>query len=592
MSAADQDGDQEAEPRMPNGDEAPLSDNDDDDSDLDDDAFDELEDYDGVDLIYYSLCSPREANFTALEDALRYDKENHGFDLLAVLPSASTEDFYESAIICINMSRKFVANFGESENRNSSVGRSLKSFLATHFNSSSSNTNDDNDQYYKPVLADDAFLMTLDDLEDLKRKTEGLEVSGEDGTVGGSNETNDDKVQQLEEQVSSLQRQLDRAKELITSLTLEDGGFDNEDKANMRPAPEKQDNDSYYFSSYSTHYIHETMLKDTVRTEAYETAILSNSETLFKDKVVLDIGCGTGVLSIFAAKGGAKKVIAVDGSAIIHDARNIIDLNGYGGKIICCQGMLETLLENNDLPLEPDEKVDVIVSEWMGYALFFETMLPSVMKARDALMAPNGTMYPNAAQIFLEGASDPRLDYWENVHGIDMTPMKTRVAKELVKDAGVEVVDVAGIVTDRVKLAGFDLNTCKDCDLDFSVPFALQCKAPADGSSFATTRIDKLVVSFDIDFDVPGTNPVSFSTGCQSTPTHWKQAVLWFDPVVGVPTLTQGETLRGQFKMGRNAKNHREMDFDVTWEVVRLKGGENGDFIRQSSGRIETKLGA
>ena len=112
---------------------------------------------------------------------------------------------------------------------------------------------------------------------------------------------------------------------------------------------------------------------------------------------------GTGVLSIFAAKAGAKKVIAVDGSAIIHDARNIIDLNGFGGKILCCQGMLEKLLENNDLPLDEGEKVDVIVSEWMGYAIFFETMLPSVMKARDALMADGGTMYPNAAQIFLEG---------------------------------------------------------------------------------------------------------------------------------------------------------------------------------------------
>lgn len=43
------------------------------------------------------------------------------------------------------------------------------------------------------------------------------------------------------------------------------------------------------------------MLKDTVRTRSYMNAILQNSHA-FKDKIVLDIGCGTGILSLFAAK--------------------------------------------------------------------------------------------------------------------------------------------------------------------------------------------------------------------------------------------------------------------------------------------------
>jgi hypothetical protein len=49
--------------------------------------------------------------------------------------------------------------------------------------------------------------------------------------------------------------------------------------------------------------IHEEMLKDTVRTRSYMNAILQNP-FLFKDKIVLDIGCGTGILSLFAAKVG------------------------------------------------------------------------------------------------------------------------------------------------------------------------------------------------------------------------------------------------------------------------------------------------
>ena len=63
------------------------------------------------------------------------------------------------------------------------------------------------------------------------------------------------------------------------------------------PQDYKQQSD-YYFDSYSHFSIHEEMLKDRVRTLAYKEAIQAS---LFKDKVVMDIGCGTGILSLFAA---------------------------------------------------------------------------------------------------------------------------------------------------------------------------------------------------------------------------------------------------------------------------------------------------
>ena len=52
------------------------------------------------------------------------------------------------------------------------------------------------------------------------------------------------------------------------------------------------------------------MLKDTIRTKAYMHAITKNPQ-LFKDKIVLDVGSGTGILSIFAAKSGAKHVYGI-----------------------------------------------------------------------------------------------------------------------------------------------------------------------------------------------------------------------------------------------------------------------------------------
>lgn len=78
--------------------------------------------------------------------------------------------------------------------------------------------------------------------------------------------------------------------------------------------------------------IHESMLKDTIRTEAYRDFVYENKH-VFKDKVVLDVGCGTGILSMFCAKAGAKKVIAVDNSNIIDRAKEIVHDNGLGDVI-------------------------------------------------------------------------------------------------------------------------------------------------------------------------------------------------------------------------------------------------------------------
>ena len=66
----------------------------------------------------------------------------------------------------------------------------------------------------------------------------------------------------------------------------------------------------YYFDSYAHFGIHEEMLKDEVRTITYRNSMYHNSH-LFKNKVVMDIGCGTGILCMFAAKAGAKRVIGV-----------------------------------------------------------------------------------------------------------------------------------------------------------------------------------------------------------------------------------------------------------------------------------------
>ena len=109
------------------------------------------------------------------------------------------------------------------------------------------------------------------------------------------------------------------------------------------PRAEEMTSKDYYFDSYSHFGIHEEMLKDRVRTEAYMNAIYNNRH-LFRNKVVLDVGCGTGILSMFAAKAGARRVVGIDCAAIIHQAREIVAANGLSDVVTLLQGRAEDVV--------------------------------------------------------------------------------------------------------------------------------------------------------------------------------------------------------------------------------------------------------
>ena len=101
----------------------------------------------------------------------------------------------------------------------------------------------------------------------------------------------------------------------------------------------------------------QNMLEDTVRTGMYQWALTQNLSDFF-DKVVLDVGTGTGILSFFAAQAGARKVYAIEATAIAEYASILMEANSLADQV----QVIRTKVEDLKLP----EKVDVIISEPMG----------------------------------------------------------------------------------------------------------------------------------------------------------------------------------------------------------------------------------
>ena len=124
--------------------------------------------------------------------------------------------------------------------------------------------------------------------------------------------------------------------------------------------------------------------------DAYYAAIMEN-KACFEGKVVLDMGSGTGVLAMWAAMAGASKVYAVEATPMARKARKLVEANGLADIV----EVIEAKIEEVELP----GQVDIIVSEWMGYALLRESMLDSVIWARDKWLRAGGSLYPSHACI-------------------------------------------------------------------------------------------------------------------------------------------------------------------------------------------------
>ncbi|XP_045626045.1 protein arginine N-methyltransferase 1 isoform X3 [Procambarus clarkii] len=323
---------------------------------------------------------------------------------------------------------------------------------------------------------------------------------------------------------------------------------EKEKRVERMPVDEMTSKD-YYFDSYAHFGIHEEMLKDEVRTLTYRNAMYHNRH-LFKGKTVLDVGCGTGILSMFAAKAGAARVIGIEMSNIVEHAKKIVSANNLDKVVEIIHGKVEEVT----LPVD---KVDIIISEWMGYCLFYESMLETVLYARDKWMAADGMLFPDRATLFVAGIEDrqykdDKINWWDSVYGFDMSCIREVAMTEPL----VDVVEAKQVVTNSCLVKEVDLYTVKKEDLAFSTPFHLQVEVRRND------YVHALITYFNIEFSKCHKR-TGFSTAPEARYTHWKQTVFYFDDYL---TVKHGEEIFGTFTMKPNERNNRDLDFHIEME--------------------------
>ena len=305
--------------------------------------------------------------------------------------------------------------------------------------------------------------------------------------------------------MQQIMRELDEARAMLAALK---PAIDDLDDAPLFPSGGEQG----YFDSYAHIGIHQEMIGDHVRTDTYRKFLECSGACA--GKRVLDVGCGTGVLSMFAARGGASAVVGIDACSIAA----IAEKNVAENEMQHCVRILQTKVE--DAVLDAGS-FDIIVSEWMGYFLLYESMMDSVIHARNKFLKPGGSVQPSRCTIVVAGAVLGSLAFdWDNVYGLKMKAMREVEAANMGKEAVVVVLDGTSIVTDECSIWELDALRCSVSDLEFSRPFSLAARW--------NTKVDGLAAWFDTFFEVDGQQKAFFSTSPSSTSTHWKQTFFYF----------------------------------------------------------------
>ncbi|GFP83459.1 probable histone-arginine methyltransferase 1.4 [Phtheirospermum japonicum] len=333
-----------------------------------------------------------------------------------------------------------------------------------------------------------------------------------------------------------------------------------------------------YFHYYGQLLHQQNMMQDYVRTGSYYAAVLENRID-FTDRVVVDVGAGSGILSLFAAQAGAKHVYAVEASEMADYARKLIAGNPLlSQRITVIKGKVEEV----ELP----EKADILISEPMGTLLVNERMLESYIIARDRFLVPSGKMFPTIGRIHMAPFSDEYLYieiankalFWQqqNYYGVNLTPLHGTAFQGYFSQPVVDAFDPRLLVAPAISHV-IDFTTAKEEDL-------YEIDVPLKFVSSVGTRIHGLACWFDVLFN--GSTVQRWLTTAPGAPTtHWYQLrCVLAQPIYVMP----GQEITGRLRMVA----HKAQSYTIYLTLSAKMwgpGAEQGGILQTSSGKLDLK---
>ena len=280
---------------------------------------------------------------------------------------------------------------------------------------------------------------------------------------------------------------------------------------------------------YAEIEVHRTMICDRVRTYGFRRAIES---VVHPGDVVLDVGAGTGILSLFAARAGAARVYAVERTTVAVLAQELAAANGVAEIVQVIHGDI--------MDIELPEHVDVIVSEWLGGFGIDEGMLVPVIAARDRWLKPGGAMIPRSVSAWAALVDDRHLGETmgflrENPYGLRLDGLVEMTVNEIIYSGSFRHL-TAG---DRRSEPGRLWTT--DADV---IPLE-QAEAPQEAETLLEVHdhgtANALALWFSAEL-APGT---SLSVGPGDPPTHWGMTTA---PLRFPVELTPGMVVRARVR--------------------------------------------
>jgi len=282
-----------------------------------------------------------------------------------------------------------------------------------------------------------------------------------------------------------------------------------------------------YLQYYGQMKNQEGMLRDPVRIEAYQAALASVSPQL-QGATVMDIGTGSGILALLAARHGARRVYAVEASRdIARVASRLARSNGFTGIVEVVPKHLEEVTDEEVAP----GSVDVIMSELFSHFLVGEVGLQVVTEARRRFLRPGGLVLPSTAQLRLSPFEDRELGaelrgrhaFWRqrDFYGLDLSAALPLAEEQTLRQNVVDVVEPAALLVAPSEAPSHELDLAGPDDPDVWRRISFEVAFPPRARD---TVVDGICGWWDAFFPAPNGGPVPvLSTAPDATPTVWAQ---------------------------------------------------------------------